>query len=175
MLHCANFLFCTPWYTGIIWLDNISNNGFSTAFWYTWTMLMQYQLIRLWRKIMYLLKIISLLLLQQLKYNHTSSSEVRSWPETSPILQRCCLTGWDTLALCVLCKIRASAVPCAYFWGWKRRWYFSSLPVLSLQGEGQTPLHVAAWEGDELMLKFFYQYKANPNITDKVLHSILMN
>lgn len=36
------------------------------------------------------------------------------------------------------------------------------------QEEGQTPLHIAAWEGDVLLLKLFYQSKANPNITDKV-------
>lgn len=33
--------------------------------------------------------------------------------------------------------------------------------------EGQTPLHIVAWEGDEILLKFLYQCKANPNIVDK--------
>ncbi|XP_053348677.1 transient receptor potential cation channel, subfamily N, member 1 [Clarias gariepinus] len=34
--------------------------------------------------------------------------------------------------------------------------------------EGQTPLHIAAWEGDQAMLKFFYYRIANPNIVDKL-------
>ncbi|XP_030045854.1 serine/threonine-protein phosphatase 6 regulatory ankyrin repeat subunit B-like [Microcaecilia unicolor] len=39
--------------------------------------------------------------------------------------------------------------------------------------EGHTPMHVVAWEGDEVLLKFFYQCKANPNITDKLDRSPL--
>ncbi|XP_072269322.1 uncharacterized protein [Pyxicephalus adspersus] len=41
------------------------------------------------------------------------------------------------------------------------------------EDEGQTPLHIAAWEGDEVMLKFLHQCKANPNITDKLERSAL--
>ncbi|XP_075684046.1 uncharacterized protein LOC142652280 [Rhinoderma darwinii] len=40
-------------------------------------------------------------------------------------------------------------------------------------GEGQTPLHIAAWEGDEMTVKFLYQSKANPNITDMMDRSPL--
>lgn len=36
------------------------------------------------------------------------------------------------------------------------------------QEDGHTPLHIAAWEGDEAMVKYLYQMKANPNLTDKV-------
>lgn len=32
---------------------------------------------------------------------------------------------------------------------------------------GQTPLHIAAEEGDEATVKYFYSVHANPNITDK--------
>lgn len=32
---------------------------------------------------------------------------------------------------------------------------------------GQTPLHIAAEEGDEPTVKYFYSVHANPNITDK--------
>ncbi|XP_042716879.2 protein tyrosine phosphatase type IVA 3 isoform X4 [Chrysemys picta bellii] len=39
--------------------------------------------------------------------------------------------------------------------------------------EGQTPLHVAAWEGDEALLKFFHHCKANPNVADKMDRSPL--
>ncbi|XP_069477814.1 serine/threonine-protein phosphatase 6 regulatory ankyrin repeat subunit B-like isoform X2 [Ambystoma mexicanum] len=39
--------------------------------------------------------------------------------------------------------------------------------------EGQTPLHIVAWEGDDILLKFFYQCKANPNIVDKLDRSPL--
>ncbi|KAG6931799.1 serine/threonine-protein phosphatase 6 regulatory ankyrin repeat subunit B-like [Chelydra serpentina] len=39
--------------------------------------------------------------------------------------------------------------------------------------EGQTPLHVTAWEGDEALLKFFHHCKANPNIADKMDRSPL--
>ncbi|XP_072007198.1 uncharacterized protein [Engystomops pustulosus] len=40
-------------------------------------------------------------------------------------------------------------------------------------GEGQTPLHVAAWEGDEMTVKFLHQCKANPNLTDEMDRSPL--
>ncbi|XP_029443072.1 serine/threonine-protein phosphatase 6 regulatory ankyrin repeat subunit A-like [Rhinatrema bivittatum] len=39
--------------------------------------------------------------------------------------------------------------------------------------EGQTALHIVAWEGDDVLLKFFYQCKANPNIADKLDRSPL--
>ncbi|KAI2653199.1 Ankyrin-1 [Labeo rohita] len=42
-----------------------------------------------------------------------------------------------------------------------------------LQNEWQTPLHIAALEGDENMLKFLYHCKANPNILDKMDRSPL--
>uniref|UniRef100_A0A8D0GQK8 Ion transport domain-containing protein n=1 Tax=Sphenodon punctatus TaxID=8508 RepID=A0A8D0GQK8_SPHPU len=39
--------------------------------------------------------------------------------------------------------------------------------------EGQTPLHLGAWEGDEALLKFFALCKASPNIADKMERSPL--
>ncbi len=36
------------------------------------------------------------------------------------------------------------------------------------QDEGHTPLHVTAWEGDEAMVKYLHQIKANANVIDKV-------
>ena len=36
--------------------------------------------------------------------------------------------------------------------------------------EGHVPLHISAWEGDEVAVKYFYVMKANPNISDKVSH-----
>lgn len=46
-------------------------------------------------------------------------------------------------------------------------WQLMTMP-LSLQEDGHTALHVAAWEGDEPMMKFLFQMKANPHILDKV-------
>ncbi|XP_056378829.1 serine/threonine-protein phosphatase 6 regulatory ankyrin repeat subunit A-like isoform X2 [Hyla sarda] len=40
-------------------------------------------------------------------------------------------------------------------------------------GGGQTPLHIAVWEGDEMMVKFLHQCKANPNLTDQMDRSPL--
>ena len=40
--------------------------------------------------------------------------------------------------------------------------------TLFSQDDGHTPLHIAAWEGDDQMLRFFHQHRANPNIVDKV-------
>ena len=37
-----------------------------------------------------------------------------------------------------------------------------------LQKDGHTPLHVSAWEGDDVLVKYLHQNKANPNIVDKV-------
>ena len=34
------------------------------------------------------------------------------------------------------------------------------------QKDGQTALHIAADEGDDIMVKFFYSIHANPNIAD---------
>lgn len=34
-------------------------------------------------------------------------------------------------------------------------------------GEGQTPLHIAAAEGDETLVKYFYGVRASASITDK--------
>ncbi|XP_074641301.1 uncharacterized protein LOC141899048 [Tubulanus polymorphus] len=39
--------------------------------------------------------------------------------------------------------------------------------------EGKTALHLAAWEGDELLIKYLYQCKANPNVYDKIDRSPL--
>ena len=36
------------------------------------------------------------------------------------------------------------------------------------QEEGFSPMHVSAWEGDEQVVKYLNQVKANPNIVDKV-------
>ena len=36
------------------------------------------------------------------------------------------------------------------------------------QEEGFSPMHVSAWEGDEQVIKYLNQVKANPNIVDKV-------
>lgn len=49
-------------------------------------------------------------------------------------------------------------------------WFLANYPscLVCLQNEWQTPLHIAALEGDENMLKFLYLCKANPNILDKV-------
>lgn len=33
-------------------------------------------------------------------------------------------------------------------------------------GEGQTPLHIAAAEGDEILVKYFYGVRASASITD---------
>lgn len=41
------------------------------------------------------------------------------------------------------------------------------LTLLSPKAAGQTPLHIAAEEGDEATVKYFYSVHANPNITDK--------
>ncbi|XP_068094527.1 serine/threonine-protein phosphatase 6 regulatory ankyrin repeat subunit B-like [Hyperolius riggenbachi] len=46
-------------------------------------------------------------------------------------------------------------------------------PVDCQNAESQTPLHIAAWEGDEIMVKFLHQCKANPNITDQLDRSPL--
>ncbi|KAM4704908.1 uncharacterized protein WCC33_009720 [Rhinophrynus dorsalis] len=43
-------------------------------------------------------------------------------------------------------------------------------PVDCQNDEGQTPLHIVAWEGDEMMLKFLHQCKANPNLDRSPLH-----
>jgi len=37
---------------------------------------------------------------------------------------------------------------------------------LCLQGEGQTALHIAAAEGDETLVKYFYGVRANASIAD---------
>lgn len=34
------------------------------------------------------------------------------------------------------------------------------------QGEGQTPLHIASAEGDDLLVKYFYSVRASASITD---------
>ena len=39
---------------------------------------------------------------------------------------------------------------------------------LSLQSEGQTALHIAAYEGDETMIKFLQAARADANIADSV-------
>ena len=36
------------------------------------------------------------------------------------------------------------------------------------QYDGHTALHISAWEGDEMLVKYLYQMKANPNLCDKV-------
>ena len=43
-----------------------------------------------------------------------------------------------------------------------------TLVVYVLQHEGHTALHLSSWEGDEAMVKFLHQVKANPNIVDEV-------
>jgi ankyrin repeat protein len=35
-----------------------------------------------------------------------------------------------------------------------------------VQGEGQTALHIAAAEGDETLVKYFYGVRANASIAD---------
>lgn len=35
-------------------------------------------------------------------------------------------------------------------------------------GDGQTPLHIAAAEGDELLLKYFYGVRASASVTDNL-------
>lgn len=40
--------------------------------------------------------------------------------------------------------------------------------VILLQDDGHSPLHIAAWEGDEAMVKYLNTMKANAYITDKV-------
>lgn len=39
--------------------------------------------------------------------------------------------------------------------------------VDSVNGEGQTALHIAAAEGDEPMVKYFYGVRASASIPDK--------
>lgn len=38
--------------------------------------------------------------------------------------------------------------------------------VDSQNGEGQTALHIAAAEGDEALVKYFYGVRASPHIAD---------
>ncbi|KTF88881.1 hypothetical protein cypCar_00042086, partial [Cyprinus carpio] len=54
-------------------------------------------------------------------------------------------------------------------------WCLANYPscLVCLQNEWQTPLHIAALEGDENMLKFLYHCKASPNILDKMDRSPL--
>ncbi|XP_076081609.1 uncharacterized protein LOC143052446 isoform X2 [Mytilus galloprovincialis] len=34
--------------------------------------------------------------------------------------------------------------------------------------DGHTALHIASWEGDEMLVKYLYQMKANPNLSDRM-------
>lgn len=50
-------------------------------------------------------------------------------------------------------------------------WYRIKLEILSIsvfQYDGHTALHIASWEGDEMLVKYLYQMKANPNLSDRV-------
>ncbi|XP_050400941.2 ankyrin-1 [Patella vulgata] len=40
-------------------------------------------------------------------------------------------------------------------------------PIDLQNADGQTALHLSAWEGDEAMVKYLYNLRANPNVTDK--------
>lgn len=40
--------------------------------------------------------------------------------------------------------------------------------VFFFQYDGHTALHISAWEGDEMLVKYLYQMKANPNLSDMV-------